>query len=88
MRGENYLHYVPNGDHGLDADANDSIVAFYSLILSTKKPPELPVDRGGGRDVAGDDAGAARRKFDSGRPTTRKLGIFGWRPSVADPVRS
>lgn len=40
LRGENYLRYVPNGDHGLDGtDANDSIVAFYSLILAGKKPP-------------------------------------------------
>lgn len=40
LRGEKYLRYVPNGDHGLDGtDANDSIVAFYSLILAGKKPP-------------------------------------------------
>jgi PhoPQ-activated pathogenicity-related protein len=40
LRGEKYLRYVPNGDHGLDGtDASDSIVAFYSLILAGKKPP-------------------------------------------------
>ena len=42
LRGENYLRYVPNGDHGLDGtDASDSIVAFYSLILAGKKPPSF-----------------------------------------------
>ena len=40
LRGEKYLRYVPNGDHGLDGtDANESIIAFYSLILADKKPP-------------------------------------------------
>lgn len=40
LRGEKYLRYVPNADHGLDgSDAYDSIIAFYSLILSGKKPP-------------------------------------------------
>jgi PhoPQ-activated pathogenicity-related protein len=40
LRGEKYLRYVPNADHGLDgSDANDSIIAFYSLILADKKPP-------------------------------------------------
>jgi PhoPQ-activated pathogenicity-related protein len=40
LRGEKYLRYVPNADHGLDgSDANDSIIAFYSLILAHKKPP-------------------------------------------------
>jgi PhoPQ-activated pathogenicity-related protein len=40
LRGEKYLRYVPNGDHGLDGtDANETIVAFYSLILAGKKPP-------------------------------------------------
>ncbi len=40
LRGEKYLRYVPNGDHGLDrTDANESIIAFYSLILAGKKPP-------------------------------------------------
>ncbi len=40
LRGENYIRYVPNGDHGLDdTDAVESMVAFYSLILAGKKPP-------------------------------------------------
>jgi PhoPQ-activated pathogenicity-related protein len=42
LRGEKYLRYVPNGDHGLDGtDARETIVAFYSLILAGKKPPTL-----------------------------------------------
>ena len=40
LRGENYLRYVPNGDHGLGrTDATESIIAFYSLIVAGKKPP-------------------------------------------------
>ena len=40
LRGEKYLRYVPNGDHGMDGtDASDTIIAFYSLILANKKPP-------------------------------------------------
>lgn len=40
LRGEKYLRYVPNGDHGMDGtDASDTIIAFYSLILAGKKPP-------------------------------------------------
>ena len=42
LRGENYLRYVPNGDHGLDGtDANESLIAFYSLILADRKPPSF-----------------------------------------------
>ncbi|MCA9074521.1 MAG: PhoPQ-activated pathogenicity-related family protein [Planctomycetaceae bacterium] len=41
LRGENYLRYVANGDHGLDkTDAVESIVAFHSLIAQGKKPPQ------------------------------------------------
>jgi PhoPQ-activated pathogenicity-related protein len=42
LRGESYLRYVPNGDHGLDkTDANESLIAFYSLILMDKRPPQF-----------------------------------------------
>ena len=42
LRGESYLRYVPNGDHGLGGtDASDSIIAFYSLIQQGKKPPQI-----------------------------------------------
>ncbi len=40
LRGEKYLRYVPNGDHGMgDTDAGDTIVAFYSMIVTGTKPP-------------------------------------------------
>ncbi len=42
LRGEKYLRYVPNGDHGLDkTDANETLLAFHSLILTGKKPPQF-----------------------------------------------
>ncbi|MEZ6147190.1 MAG: PhoPQ-activated pathogenicity-related family protein [Planctomycetaceae bacterium] len=41
LRGENYLRYVPNGDHGLGkTDAVETIVAFHTLIAHGKKPPQ------------------------------------------------
>jgi PhoPQ-activated pathogenicity-related protein len=41
LRGEKYLRYVPNADHGLDrSDAMESMIAFYSMILSGRRPPE------------------------------------------------
>jgi PhoPQ-activated pathogenicity-related protein len=45
MRGENYLRYVPNGDHGMGkTDAGESIIAFYSLLAQGKKPPQITWD--------------------------------------------
>ncbi len=41
LRGESYLRYVPNGDHGLDeTDAVESIIAFQWLIAHGEKPPQ------------------------------------------------
>ena len=42
LRGENYLRYVPNGDHGLSGtDAVETIVAFHSLVVRGRKPPQF-----------------------------------------------
>ncbi len=41
LRGEKYLRYVPNGDHGLDdTDAMESLIAFYSMVLADRTPPQ------------------------------------------------
>ena len=41
LRGENYLRYVPNGDHGLDGtDALETLVAFHTLMANGIKPPQ------------------------------------------------
>ncbi|MBX3438345.1 MAG: PhoPQ-activated pathogenicity-related family protein [Planctomycetaceae bacterium] len=41
LRGEKYLRYVPNGDHGLNrTDAMETLIAFYSMILNDHAPPE------------------------------------------------
>ena len=46
LRGENYLRYVPNGDHGLDGtDAVETIVAFHTLIAKGVKPPQFAWSR-------------------------------------------
>ena len=42
LRGENYLRYVANGDHGLGGtDAVETMIAFYSLIVQGRKPPQF-----------------------------------------------
>ncbi|MEM7364530.1 MAG: PhoPQ-activated protein PqaA family protein [Pseudomonadota bacterium] len=42
LRGENYLRYVPNGDHGLDGtDALESLIAFVTLLAEQRKPPQI-----------------------------------------------
>ncbi|MCY3810980.1 MAG: PhoPQ-activated protein PqaA family protein [Gammaproteobacteria bacterium] len=41
LRGENYLRYVPNADHGLDgSDAVETMVAFHTLMAAGIKPPQ------------------------------------------------
>ena len=41
LRGENYLRYVPNADHGLDgSDAVETIAAFHRLMATGVKPPQ------------------------------------------------
>ncbi|MBL8816106.1 MAG: PhoPQ-activated pathogenicity-related family protein [Planctomyces sp.] len=41
LRGEKYLRYVPNGDHGLDGtDGVESLIAFYHQIITDKTPPQ------------------------------------------------
>ena len=41
LRGENYLRYVPDADHGLDgSDAVETIAAFHTLMATGVKPPQ------------------------------------------------
>ena len=41
LRGESYLRYVPNTDHGLGgSDAVETLVAFHTLISRGRKPPQ------------------------------------------------
>lgn len=49
LRGENYLRYVANADHGLGGtDAIETMIAFYSLIVQGKKPPQFSWAEGSG----------------------------------------
>jgi len=42
LQGEKYLRYVPNADHSLDdSDALESVIAFYSLVLTGQKAPRF-----------------------------------------------
>lgn len=46
LKGEKYLRYVPNTDHGVTrrSDAGDSLTAFYDSILNNYKRPEFSWD--------------------------------------------
>ena len=42
LRGESYLRYVANADHGMDgSDALATLTAFHSLMVRGEKPPQL-----------------------------------------------
>lgn len=42
LRGERYLRYVPNGDHGMGGtDAMETVIAFHSLVASGGMPPRF-----------------------------------------------
>ncbi len=42
LRGEKYLRYVPNGDHGLGGtDAMETIIAFHTLLSQGRRPPQF-----------------------------------------------
>jgi PhoPQ-activated pathogenicity-related protein len=41
LKGEKNLRYVPNADHSLrDSDAQESIIAFYQMVLAGKRRPK------------------------------------------------
>ena len=42
LRGERYLRYVPNSDHGMGGtDALDTVAAFHWLVVNDKRPPRF-----------------------------------------------
>lgn len=74
LRGENYLRYVPNAGHGLaGTDALDTIIAFHSLIVRGKKPPQLFWSRTetGGLDVLSVDEPKAVNVWIANNPLAR-----------------
>jgi PhoPQ-activated pathogenicity-related protein len=78
LRGENYLRYVPNGDHGLDdTDATESIIAFYSLIVAGKKPPtfQWTEDEDGTLHVLVRDKPEEVRLWQSNNPEARDFRV-------------
>ena len=74
LRGENYLRYVPNTNHGMaGADALETVIAFHSLIVQGKKPPQFSWRRNeeGGLDLLTVDAPEAVRLFAANNPEAR-----------------
>jgi len=78
LRGESYLRYVPNGDHGLDkTDASESMLAFYSLILRDKKPPQFQwtQDEDGTLQVLARDKPLEVRQWQATNPEARDFRV-------------
>jgi PhoPQ-activated pathogenicity-related protein len=78
LRGENYLRYVPNGDHGLrKTDATDTIIAFYSLLVDGKKPPTFgwTEDEDGTLQVMVKDKPQEVRLWQSHNPVARDFRV-------------
>ena len=46
MPQEKHLRYVPNTNHDLDEDANESIIAFYQAVITGKPRPQMSWRKG------------------------------------------
>ncbi len=78
LRGENYLRYVPNGDHGLNkTDAVESIIAFHTLIAHGKKPPQYSwtINHDGSIQVMTKDKPVEVRLWQASNPEARDFRV-------------
>jgi len=75
LKGEKYLRYVPNTDHGVTrrSDAGDSIAAFYDSILNNYKRPQFSweVAKDGTITVTTRDKPAAVKLWQANNPHAR-----------------
>ena len=78
LRGENYLRYVPNGDHGLDGtDAVETIAAFHALVAGGIKPPQFSwtTTSDGGLQVMAQDQPREVRIWQAHNPEARDFRV-------------
>lgn len=75
LKGEKYLRYVPNTDHGVTrrSDAGDSLAAFYDSILNNYKRPEFSweIAADGAITVTTKDKPAAVKLWQANNPHAR-----------------
>ena len=75
LKGENYLRYVPNTDHGVTrrSDAADSILAYYHSIVAGWKRPEFTwsVSKDGNIVVNCKDKPSAVKLWSANNPEAR-----------------
>lgn len=89
LRGESYLRYVPNGDHGLGGtDAVETIIAFHSLLAGGRKPPRLSWRRSsdGTLRVLANEKPREARLWQATNPHARDFRIETLGPAFASEV--
>ncbi len=89
LRGENYLRYVPNADHGLGgSDAAETIAAFHTLIAQGRKPPQFSWLRGtdGSLQVLAADLPQEVRLWQATNPEARDFRMETLGPKYASSV--
>lgn len=87
LKGEKYLRYVPNTDHGVTrrSDAGDSIAAFYDSILNNYKRPEFSweIAKDGTITVTAKDKPAAVKLWQANNPHARDFRLEKIGPAYA-----
>ena len=70
---QNYLRYLPNTGHGLDARANDSTLTFYDALLNNKPLPKYSwtAEQDGSIHLHTDTAPSAVRLWKATNPDVR-----------------
>ncbi len=78
LRGESYLRYVPNANHGMaDTDVLDSVAAFHWLVLNDRRPPRFSWTRAddGTLQVMAKDRPAEVRLWQATNPEARDFRV-------------
>ena len=89
LRGESYLRYVPNGDHGLGGtDAMETVIAFHSLLASGAALPRFSWRRAkdGALRVLATDEPEEVRLWQATNPQARDFRIETLGPAFASTV--
>ncbi|MCX6632214.1 MAG: PhoPQ-activated pathogenicity-related family protein [Candidatus Solibacter sp.] len=79
LKGEKYLRYVPNADHGLkNTDAVESILAFYEAFLKGTPRPQFTwtFEADGGIRVVSKDKPTAVKLWQATNPDTRDFRLM------------
>lgn len=89
LQGEKYLRYVPNTDHGLgDSDAQDSMIAFQTLIMKNQPRPRFSWTREANGDfkIIAQDAPREVRLWQASNPEARDFRLETLGPQYTSTV--